>query len=249
MLGSQWLCLFKKEIIEVSKPYRYARKKLGEKAGREYYLLFQNLIGMLGRFLRKFLTFHLCWFQNLIGMLGRSFEGQIMGKVGPCFKTLQVCQEAEALGLSLSQTAVFQNLIGMLGRYNVAFDPAKCVLFQNLIGMLGRNTIGNMLEQVMTVSKPYRYARKQGRDRQKKSRGSCFKTLQVCQEASSVTSLVILLVGFKTLQVCQEEYKTDSVGIFLKAFQNLIGMLGSIINFTVFIFPVQFQNLIGMLGS
>ncbi len=54
----------------------------------------------------------------------------------------------------------FQNLIGMLGRGCLYLKKLKKASFQNLIGMLGR--VKERMEEMdlIEVSKPYRYARK-----------------------------------------------------------------------------------------
>ena len=124
-------------ILEVSKPYRYARKSISLALMATLKMSFKTLqvcqedsiVSFFSILLPSFKTLQVCQEATLIHTIQQRFI---------CFKTLQVCQEGYYMGKLSNDFKQFQNLIGMLGRQLSCYKR----LMQNF------------------VSKPYRYARK-----------------------------------------------------------------------------------------
>jgi len=83
---------------------------------------------------------------------------------GKVSKPYRYARKAGTVSIETFKVTEFQNLIGMLGSCIYICFEAFFLQFQNLIGMLGSCIYICFETFFFTVSKPYRYARKQDQD-------------------------------------------------------------------------------------
>ncbi len=143
-------------------------------------------------------------FQNLIGMLGSLQDRHHLFELR-CFKTLQVCQEANKRINKKNIQSEFQNLIGMLGSFAYYLQFFIKTFVSKPYRYARKRNLSTLLADIESVSKPYRYARKD----------------------YAISRALEYMIGFKTLQVCQEGARDKIKDLLDWMFQNLIGMLGS----------------------